>query len=65
MTRGRRYTHSAVPIVPELLDTYIEANTERERAGEDGGHVNTYEVKSTMSNPLGSVLGLQSTHCYA
>jgi len=32
-----------VPAVPELRNTDIETNTERERASEDRGDVDTYE----------------------
>ena len=34
-------THSFVPRVPELGHTEVEADAERERAGEDGGDVDT------------------------
>ena len=39
--RAMVQTYALVPGVPELRDANVEANAERERASEDGGHVNT------------------------
>ena len=38
---GRENTHSFVPCIPELRNTDVEADAERERASEDGRHEDT------------------------